>query len=454
MPEITDTQELINDLADGCKPDHERLIGLEHEKFMFSRSGRQLLRYSGVASIQSLLVEMQRFGWEPTFEWDHLTGLQMEGAAITLEPAGQLELSGKPWPDLHGVHQEMKEHRRQLSEIASEMDLAVMALGFAPEWSIEGLDWMPKSRYQIMRSYMPKVGVHGLDMMARTCALQMNFDFCSEQDMCDKYRVAMALQPLVMIAFANSPFADGRDSGFTSLRNYVWLHTDSSRCGILPAVFSSDMGFGTYVQRALDTPMYSVERKGAHVDLAGRYFADMMKGELQELPGDKPDMKDWHDHLNTLMHDVRLKGHLELRGNDTLSLPDSMALAAFWTGILYDKQSLQKALEFVRGCEIGALNQLRHCLPAVGLADAVHPDVSRVYRADSLMEALEYVAGLAEQGLKRRKKTDSHNLDESVYLEPLKRILTTGLSPAEQWRKRLHSEWGEDLGLIYEHAVF
>ncbi|MWJ27474.1 glutamate--cysteine ligase [Halomonas sp. ZH2S] len=454
MQQITDTQRLGDDLAQQCRPKAQCLIGVEHEKFIFSRYDKHLLRYAGGAGIHALLAKWQRFGWQPSFEQDNLVGLKREGAAITLEPAGQLELSGSPWADLHAVYEEMLEHRLQLSELADEMGLGIMALGFAPQWNREAVDWMPKSRFHIMRGYMPKVGVHGLDMMTRTCSFQLNFDFCSEQDMCDKYRVTMALQSLVMVALANSPFADGRDSRLNSYRNYVWLHTDSARCGILPLVFSPELSFTTYVQRALEVPMYSVKRNGVHVDLAGRSFADMMQGALPELPGEKPTLKDWKDHLNTLMHDVRLKDHLELRGNDSLTLEHSMALAAFWTGILYDDQALSKALKFIEGCDVARLNQLRHRLSEVGMAESAEVSVEGVYPAESLLAALKYVTALAHEGLKRRQKVDVDGADEALYLQPLQDIIEQRLSPAERWRKLFKHQWQGDLSPLYRHAVF
>lgn len=454
MNPIADDQVLVDDLRDRCKSKHECLIGIEHEKFVYSKSTRCPLAYKGHWGVEALLTDMQRFGWKPTFEMDNMTGLKCEKAAITLEPAGQFELSGKPWPDLHGVYDEMLEHRRQLSEIAAEKDLGVLALGFAPEWRRADLDWMPKSRYLIMAEYMPKVGVHGKDMMTRCCSFQINFDYCSEQDMRDKYRVAMALQPLIIVALANSPFAGGKDSGLTSYRNYVWLHTDSARCGILPLVFSPEMGFEGYVRRALDTPMYSVARGGRHVDLAGRYFRDMMKGNLSELPDEKPTLKDWQDHLNTLMHDVRLKDHLELRGNDSLDLEQSMALTAFWTGILYDDQALARALDLISNCDAPSLNQLRHRVPGLGLAGSDTVPVNGVYRASSLLDALEYATTLARDGLKRRQRLNAGNSDESVYLQPLWEILEARLSPAEKWQKVFHKDWRENIGYIYERAGF
>ena len=451
---MIDAQRLYDDLVGHCKPPEQCLIGVEHEAFLFSRHDHRRLPYAGPAGIAGVLTALERFGWQPQHEQGRLVGLSGDAASITLEPAGQLELSGTPWPDLHGVAAEMIEHRRQLAELADDLGLGVLALGFAPAWGREAADWVPKSRYRIMRDYMPRVGVHGLDMMARSCSLQLNFDYCSEADMREKYRLAMALQPLVMVALANAPFADGEDSALTSYRHYVWLHTDSARCGVLPEVLRDDFGFADYVQRAMDVPMYSVARDGAHLDLAGRSFRDMMRGELHELPGETPTQQDWADHLNTLMHDVRLKGHLELRGNDSLPLELSLSLAAFWTGLLYDERARRQALALVEGCDAAHLNLLRHRLPGLGLADSHRISVSGVYRAASLLEALEAAFDLAHQGLERRARRDASGKNETAYLEPLRRIIGRRFSPAERWRGQLQREWRGHLGALYRHAGF
>ncbi|SFR77904.1 glutamate--cysteine ligase [Marinobacter daqiaonensis] len=451
---VEHTGQLVDDLASNCKPAGECLIGVEHEKFVFTREGQHPLPYAGDIGIHALLTELQQAGWKPTHDRDRLVGLSADKAAITLEPAGQLELSGAPWSDLHDVCREMQEHRRQLGAISQSLGVDFLALGFSPTWTLSELDWMPHSRYHIMRRYMPGVGVHGRDMMTRTSSFQLNFDFCSEQDMCDKYRVAMALQPLVMVALANAPFAEGRDTGLTSYRNYVWLHTDSARCGIMPEVFSRDFGFDAYVNRALATPMYSVKRKGAHQDLAGRYFTDMLKAQLPELPGEQPTLSDWDDHLNTLMHDVRLKDHLELRGSDTLDLEQSMALAAFWTGILYDSHALQGALKLIEACDPARLNQLRHSVPWMGLSEMESVGASGVFQARSLLDALEQAVALAESGLEKRRRQDAEHADERRYLEPLKRVMEARMSPAEQWRKRFREESPQDLSFLYEEALF
>ncbi|MBB3190699.1 glutamate--cysteine ligase [Halomonas cerina] len=454
MTEITDVQQLYDDLAAHCTAVDRCLIGVEHEAFLFTREDHRPLPYAGPVGIRAVLEAFQRFGWRPSRERERLVGLTRGASAITLEPAGQLELSGAPWEDLHDVHGELVTYRRELAEIAEAMGLGVMALGFAPEWTRRDVDWIPKSRYRIMRAYMPQVGVHGKDMMTRTCAFQLNIDFCSEEDMRAKYRVAMALQPLVMVALANSPFAEGRDSEMTSYRNYVWLHTDSARCGILPLALSPALSFAEYVDRALATPMYSVARHGEHLDLAGRFFPDMMRGALPALPGERPSLQDWSAHLNTLMHDVRLKDHLELRGNDSLDLEHSMAVAAFWTGILYDRQALQGALALVEGCDVARLNELRHALPRLGLVGSERVPVAGIYAADSFHEALHRALGLAEAGLRRRHRLDAQGEDERRYLRPLQAIVEAGQSPAERWRARFHGVWQGDLGPLYRDAAF
>ncbi|MYL24776.1 glutamate--cysteine ligase [Halomonas alkaliantarctica] len=452
--QVKDEEALVEDLAAQCKPHDHCLIGVEHEAFIFSRQTQAPLPYDGERSIHALLSSLQRQGWEGDYQREALVGLKRDKAAITLEPAGQLELSGSPWPDLHGVYDEMRAHRQRLAKLSADMDLGVMALGFAPQWSRDAGEWMPHDRYHIMRRYMPRVGVHGLDMMRRCCAFQLNFDYQSEADMAAKVRVATALQPLVMLALANSPFADGRDSGFSSYRNYVWLHTDSARCGVLPLALSPELSFARYVRRAVEVPMYSVKRDDAHVDLAGRFFADMLNGRLPELAGERPTLSDWRAHLNTLMFDVRLKERIELRGNDTLPLEQSMALAAFWTGILYDESSLDAALAFIEGGEAAVFNELRHRLPSMTMSESSAVPVRGMYRAHSLGEALEYTLTLARAGLERRRKGNAHHTDETIYLKPLEHLVEERQSPAEQWQAQCQRFGRLDLSPLLNAAGF
>ena len=279
---ITDKRQLIEYFEVGCKPPAQWRIGTEHEKFTYRFDDLRPLPYEGPQSIRALLKGLQRFGWKPILEQKNLIALSKEGSRITLEPSGQLELSGKPLENLYQTCEEFGEHLRQVKEIGDELRINLIGVGFEPKWSREEMPWMPKGRYAIMRHYMPKRGDHGLDMMLRTCAIQVNLDFSSESDMVTKFRVGLALQPITAALFANSPFVEGKPSGYLSYRNQVWLDTDPDRCGILPLVFEEGMGFERYVDYALDVPMYFVYRNGEYIDASGQSFRDFLAALLHE----------------------------------------------------------------------------------------------------------------------------------------------------------------------------
>src|SRR5579862_262462 len=294
---IESRQQLVELLEAGCKPESEWRIGTEHEKFVFRLADHRPVPYEGEHGIRALLQAMTRFGWQEVYEGDRLLALQQGGCTITLEPAGQFELSGAPLQTIHGTCAEVQRHLKQVREVAGEFGLGMIGLGFEPKWRREDMPLMPKGRSEIMRRYMPKVGSLGLDMMHRTCTVQVNLDFSSEADMARKMRVGMALQPLATALFAASPFTEGRPNGFLSYRSQIWTDTDPDRTGILPFVFDADFGFERYVDWVLDAPMYFVYREGRFIDAAGQSFRDFMEGRLPALPGEIPHMGDWSDHL-------------------------------------------------------------------------------------------------------------------------------------------------------------
>jgi glutamate--cysteine ligase len=314
---VTDKRQLIAYLEAGCKPREQWRVGTEHEKFVYRLDDLRPAPYEGPGGIQAFLEGLRRFGWQGVYEADNLIAL-VKGrcCSITLEPGGQLELSGEPLENLHQSCDEVHEHLRQVKEVAPELGVGLMGLGFQPKWSRQDIPWMPKGRYAIMRAYMPKRGNLGLDMMLRTCTVQANLDFSCEQDMVKKFRVGLALQPIATALFANSPFVNGSPSGYLSYRSLVWTDTDPDRCGILPFVFEQGMGFERYVDYVLDVPMYFVYRQGRYIDASGQSFRDFMAGRLPALPGELPTLGDWSDHLTTLFPEVRMKHFLEMRGAD------------------------------------------------------------------------------------------------------------------------------------------
>jgi glutamate--cysteine ligase len=354
-------------LASGCKPKSAWRVGAEHEKFGFRQGSWTPVSYDGDTGIRAMLEGLTRFGWKPIVEAGHIIGLLKDGASVSLEPGGQFELSGAPLEDMHQICAETGRHLEEVKAVADELGLGFIGLGFSPLWRRDEVPVMPKGRYDIMRAYMPTKGGLGLDMMLRTCTVQSNHDFADEADMAAKFRVSLALQPVATALFANSPFVEGRPSGLLSTRANVWTDTDPDRTGMLDFVFADGFGFEAYAQYALDVPMYFAKRDGRYLDLSGRSFRAFMAGELSELPGERPTLKDWNDHLTTLFPEVRLKTYLEMRGADAGPWSRICALPALWTGVLYDDDALAAAWDLCRGWTRDDRVRLRADAARVGL---------------------------------------------------------------------------------------
>jgi glutamate--cysteine ligase len=439
--------ELAEHLASGCKPKAAWRIGTEHEKFPFYRASAQPVPYDGPRGIRALLEGLaEGYGWRPVVENGKIIALSGEGASVTLEPGGQFELSGAPVEHLHETCSEVGEHLRQLRDVAGRLGIAFLGLGFSPQWSLEDTPIMPKARYGIMRAYMPKVGRLGRQMMFRSCTVQTNLDFSTEADMRAKMRVALALQPIATALFANSPFAEGRTNGFLSYRGHVWTDTDPDRTGLLPFVFEDGFGFERYADYALDVPMYFVKRGDRYLDVSGRSFRDFLEGKLPELPGERPTLKDWENHLTTLFPEVRLKTFLEMRGADSGPWSSLCALPAFWTGLLYSEDSLAAAWDLVRGWTAEDREALRRAVPVLGLRAPV--------RNTRALDVAQAALAISRKGLADRARLNTCGDDETHFLAELEDIAATGITPAERLLERWRTEWRGDMGRVFEACAY
>lgn len=431
---ITVKAPLIDYLAAGDEPDPGERIGLEWETFPFTAATRRPLPYAGRGSVLQLLEGLAGDGWSPLREADNLIGLSRGEDAVSLEPCGQFELAARPLRSVHEVRDAITDWLRQVKAVAVPLGIHLLGLGFFPTGGRDQHHWIPRSRYMLMRAYMPRVGSLGLDMMARTCSIQINLDVASEPDMVEKFRVALALQPVVSALFACSPFLQGGPSGFRSYRNHVWTRTDDARCGLPAFVFDSSMGYERYVDYALDTPMYSVQRGGVHLDLAGQSFRDFLRGRLPGLPGEHPTLADWKAHLNTLMPEVRLKRILELRGADSGPPEQVMAVAALWAGLLYDDQSRAAALDLTAAWTPGDRRALFFQAPRHGLG--------WVLRGRTLRELAMEILTLARGGLGRRNLRDpAGGRDETQYLDPVTARVQAGRTPADDLLDSWNGSW-------------
>jgi len=408
-PRISGKPELVEWFEVGSKPKEDWRIGTEHEKFGFLHDGLKPLPYEGEASVRAMLEGLRdQFGWNPIEEGGHLIGLKKDGASVSLEPGGQFELSGAPLEHIHQTCDEVGAHLEEVRKIADPLGIGFLGLGASPLWSMDETPIMPKGRYKIMRAYMDKVGRLGRQMMFRTCTVQSNLDYGSEADMVKKFRVSLALQPLGTALFANSPFLEGRPNGFL---------------------------------------MYFVRRKGEYLDASGLSFRDFMDGKLPILPGEKPAIDDFEDHLSTIFPEVRLKRFLEMRGSDAGPWSRLCAFSAFWTGILYDDAALDAAWHLVKDWTAGDREAIRQASRTIGLQTPIPG-------GRTLQDLAKDVVAISRQGLNARGKLSKAGDNESGFLSELDQIANSGRTPAEALLVKYHKDWGGDVRHVFKELAY
>ena len=442
---VRSTADMTAYLAEGCKPKEAFRIGTEHEKFAFFTAGNSPVPYEGPRSISALLDGMQeKTAWEPIMDGENIIGLSGPNGlgAISLEPGGQFELSGAPLENLHQTCKESNQHLATLRQIAEPMGIRFLGMGGSPKWTFAETPRMPKSRYEIMSRYMPKVGTKGLDMMYRTCTIQVNLDFSSEADMRRKMQVSLKLQPLATALFASSPFTEGKPNGLLSWRGDIWRDTDNNRAGLIPFAFAADFGFEHYVEWALDIPMYFVVRDGKYHDCTHVTFRQFMNGALKgEIADWEPNMGDWTNHLSTLFPDVRLKRFLEMRGADGGPWRRICALPALWVGLLYDDAALDAAEALTRDWTFEEVLALRNAVPEQGLRAE--------FRGKPLLDIAREVVAISRAGLKARDRRNGDDVDESIFLAPLEETLAKKATLADDMLSLYHGRWGGSIEPVF-----
>ncbi|WP_374614930.1 glutamate--cysteine ligase [Sphingorhabdus sp.] len=446
-PVIENRDQLIAAMAKGEKPKDGWRIGTEHEKFVYCQKDHHAPSYDEPGGIRDLLMALTEFGWSPIYEGDNVIAMSGPDGTVSLEPAGQLELSGAPLENLHQTCAETGRHLQQVKAIGDKTGKAFLGLGLWPDKTRAELPIMPKGRYDIMLRHMPRVGSMGLDMMLRTCTIQVNLDYSSEADMAHKFRTSLALQPLATALFANSPFLEGKPNGFLSYRSHIWSDTDPARTGMLPFVFEDGFGYERYADYMLDVPMYFVYRDGKYIDAAGHSFRDFLKGELSVLPGEKPTASDWEDHMSTAFPEVRLKSFLEMRGADGGPWNRICALPAFWVGLLYDQGALDAAWDEVKHWTMEEREALRAAVPKMGL-DAP------IGGGGKLRDIAGRIVEIASAGLTARNRLNSGGDNESGFIDPLREVVASGKTPAEILLDKYHGEWGGDISRVYAEMSF
>jgi len=447
---ITSIRQLADHIAVGCKPADRFRIGTEHEKFGFRLDDLTTPPYlpsdGQPGAIRDVLNGIHRFGGDPIMDGENIIGLKQGAASVSLEPAGQLELSGGPLETLHDTAAEFETHYEQVRAVSADLRVGFSPLGFHPVATREAMPWMPKGRYKIMRRYMPLVGSMGLDMMTRTCTVQVNLDYSSEQDMLRKLRVSLLLQPLATALFANSPFTEGKPNGFQSYRAHAWTDTDNQRSGIPAVMFEDGFGFERYAEWLVDSvPMYFAYRDGGYIDVAGASFRDFMNGRLHNLVGVEATLGDFADHSTTAFTDVRIKRFLEMRGADAGRTDMMIAQSALWVGLLYDDAALTAALGLLSDLGWQDAVAMRAAVPRLGLATP--------WRGGTLRDLAKDVVAIATDGLRARCRLNASGEDETIYLEPLRAIAAGAPSQSEHWLARYAGEWHGDVTRIFQEAA-
>lgn len=440
---ITDKDQLVDWFKQSAKPKSQWRIGTEHEKFLFHKDSLRPVAYDGEQGIGTMLDRLaKQHDMEPIIEDGYIIGLKDDVyGSITLEPGGQLELSGVPLTTLHETCAETGHHLKQMHAVTKDIDVCMLGVGFQPLWKREDIFWMPKNRYHIMRDYMPKRGKLGLDMMLRSCTVQVNLDYANERDMVRKFRTSLALQPVATALFANSPFADGKPSGMKSTRAHVWTDTDPDRCGVPPFVFEDGFGYERWVDYILDVPMYFLHRGDRYIDVSGLSFRDFIAGKLPNFEGQYPLITDFEDHLSTAFPEVRLKGYLEMRGADSGSWDNICALPALWVGLLYDDQALDQAEALVAGISAAEIEAAH--------LSAAYSGLEGMMAGHSLLDMAGKTLQIAAGGLQRRAQLNGNGSDETHYLDPLHQIVSSGQTNADIMLAHYAGEWGGDITKVF-----
>ena len=441
--------QLAEYLASGCKPKDDWRIGTEHEKFGYCVDSLKPLPYEGDRSIHAVLSALRdRHGWAPVEEGGKLIGLQKDGANVSLEPGGALELSGAPLETIHETCDEVNAHLKEVMDISKEIGVGFIGLGAAPTWTHDEMPLMPKGRYKLMDAYMGKVGTMGRSMMRRTACVQVNLDYGSEADMVQKLRVAIALQPVAVALFANSPFFEGQVNGHKSWRSRVWRDTDNARAGMVPFIFEDGFGFERWVDYALDVPMYFVYRDGQYIDALGQSFRDFLDGRLPALPGETPQLSDWADHLTTAFPEARIKKYIEMRGADGGPWRRLCALPAFWVGLMYDQAALDAAWDLCKGWTA----EQREAFRVAASVDGLQAQIDGI----NMLEIAREAVAISHAGLSARARPGAGGLipDETHFLNALQESVESGQTPADELLSRYHGDWDGNLERIFDEYSY
>jgi glutamate--cysteine ligase len=441
---VTSAEQLVSWFAAGEKPAPAWRVGTEHEKIGLYQQGHASVPYEGPRGIAAVLERVAELdGWKRIREGEDLIALEKGGASITLEPGGQLELSGAPLRTIHETCSEFQGHLSLMKRICEPLGIVWLGLGINPIHGVDQIPQMPKERYRIMRSYLPRRGSLALEMMHATATVQANFDFESEADMVAKLRMALGVSPIVSAIFANSGLSEGKANGYVSRRLHIWQHTDPDRTGLLPFAFEPGFGYREYVEWALDVPMFFVVRDGRYQSVDGISFRRFM---TEGWSGARATLDDWSRHLTTLFPEVRLKHVIEVRGADAVPPGLTCSLPALWKGLLYDAAARDAAWRLVAGSSHEERDAAR--------ADVARRGLAARFAGRSVLELARELAAISREGLRRIAHAGRRDPDETAYLDPVSEQLELGMSPGQVVLDRWESEWGRSLDRLIEYARY
>ncbi len=442
---ITDKEQLINYFRAGSKPSFLK-IGTEHEKFLFNTKNNKPISYRGPQSIEKIFQLLEINGWIPIQDGNNIIGLKKNNKSITLEPGLQIELSGEALHSIHETCKEVNDYLKEISEVCNKLNIGLLGSGFSPNATINEIGKLPKKRYEIMRAYMPKVGSHGLDMMHRTCGTQINLDYKNEEDFKKKTRAATCAIPIALSIFSNSPFTESKLNGFYSYRAFIWQHTDKQRSGLIDFFMGKDNSFERYVDYALNVPMYFAQQEGKIIDVSGESFNDFLKGNLKKIPTRKPTLKDWESHISTIFNEIRLKTYLEIRSADSCSWSGLCSIPAFWTGLLYDEESLNFILDITKSWNFKDVNN--------AYLDAAKNGLNVNLYGKPIYEYAKIFISTAKQGLDRRAILNKQNKSESIFLDEIEKMIHNKETPASFLIKKFNGVWKENINKIFDEESF
>jgi glutamate--cysteine ligase len=433
--DIASVDQLVEQLHHAGRPRSEWKIGTEYEKVVVDRATGRAASFSGPRGIEAVLRALaERYAWEPKEEQGRVVALARGGASITLEPGGQLELSGEQCPTLHCTREELDTHVHEVVSVCNELGLAVLGLGMQPVSTVDEIEWVPKQRYAIMGPYMLRVGTMGQRMMKQTATVQANIDYADERDAMQKLRVGMGIAPLVNAMFANSSVSDGDVNGYMSFRGHIWTDTDRARCGLLPFAFRDGSSFADYVEWALDVPLYFILRGGRYLtEATGMPFRRFL---AEGAAGERATLDDWNLHLTTLFPEVRLKGYIELRSADSQPPERMLALPALVKGIFYASDCLDAAWDLVKGASFEER--------VVLYRDVTREALQARFRRIRVLELARELYAIAEAGLRSQRALDAGGDDERIYLDRMGEQLALGRSPARVIAEKWSGEWERD----------